>query len=304
MWLSGAASDALSELMGDDDGCCGGDPNDGGVGGCGKCLLVQNDNSLHPDWTAVVMKKNRCPPHSNGCGAGEPHFDIAAPGFDNLDYSTNNVCGRRPGTGFDNKEQSAALGSWWQHGCANTAECIHLCDQLPTRFIRGCQLFASWGWKRGDPTNVKYKAVTCPQRFVEHIGAQFGPNGAVDGPMPPTPAPTPAPTPTEPTCELEINAKTCVSQGGSFECKSCADDITGEFCCSCQGGDVSSTTEVSSTTPASTLAITTTSTSTSTGLCKSWCASNTKSWEKKCTWSKCAGCPSCFTRRLRGTILI
>jgi len=172
------------------------DPNDGGVGGCGKCLLVQNDNSLHPEWTAVVMKKNRCPPHSNGCGAGEPHFDIAAPGFDNLAYSQSNVCGQRPGTGFNSKEQSAVFGSWYQQ-CPNTAECIHLCDQLPTRFIRGCKLFASWGWKRGDPTNVKYKVVTCPERFVEHIRAQFGPGGATggDGPTPPTQAPTPAPTP-------------------------------------------------------------------------------------------------------------
>ena len=61
MWLTGAASDALSKLMGDDDGCCGGDPNDGGVGGCGKCVLVQNPLSLHPDWTVVVMKKTDAP---------------------------------------------------------------------------------------------------------------------------------------------------------------------------------------------------------------------------------------------------
>jgi len=237
MWLSGAASDALSELMGDDDGCCGGDPNDGGVGGCGKCLLVQNENSLHPEWTAVVMKKNRCPPHSNGCGAGEPHLDIAVPGFDNLDYSTANVCGLRPGTGFNSKAQSATLGSWWQHGCTNIAGCIHLCDQLPARFIRGCKLFASWGWNRGDPTNVKYKAVTCPERLVEHMGAQFGPNGAEGGGAP-TPAPTLAPTP--------------------------------------------------SPTP---------------GLCKPWCATNTKSWSKKCLWEKCSGCPDCTNgaRRLRGS---
>ena len=46
MWLTGAASDALSDLMGDDDGCCGADANDGGVGGCGKCLLVQNLESV------------------------------------------------------------------------------------------------------------------------------------------------------------------------------------------------------------------------------------------------------------------
>merc|ERR1711870_170863 len=97
----------------------------------------------------------------------------------------------------------------------------------------------------------------------------------------PTPAPTPMPTLTatttssEPTCELERNAKTCMSQGGSFECESCANDITGELCCSCQS------VEVSATTPASTLA--TTTTFTSGGLCKPWCASNPKSWDKKCS---------------------
>jgi len=177
MWLTGAASDALSQLMGDDDGCCGGDPNDGGVGGCGKCLLVQNPQSMHPDWTAVVMKKNRCPPHSYGCDSGKPHFDVAAPGFDNLQYSTANVCGGRPGTGFDSKDQSATLGSWYKQ-CADTAQCAHLCNKLPDAFRKGCRLFASWGWKRGDPSSVKYTAVPCPAEFRKRIGAQFGASGA------------------------------------------------------------------------------------------------------------------------------
>lgn len=319
MWLSGAASDALSELMGDDDGCCGGDPNDGGVGGCGKCLLVQNDNSLHPDWTAVVMKKNRCPPHSHGCGAGEPHFDIAAPGFDNLAYSTANVCGQRPGTGFDSKEQSAALGSWWQHGCANTAGCIHLCDQLPAQFIRGCRLFASWGWKRGDPTGVKYKAVACPQRFVQHIGAQFGPDGAVGGDTPPTPAPTPSPTPAPtpsptpaptpgPTCELDESVRTCAAQGGTFECQRCtaAGDFAGEPCCECHGGEEPETTTETTLTATTTTATATTLTTSSRAAepCKAWCASHTTDWGRKCRWRNCRGCAPCSARRLRGSEIV
>jgi len=198
MWLTGAASDALSALMGNDDGCCGGDPNDGGVGGCGKCALVQNPDSLHPEWTAVVMKKNRCPPWSNGCGAGEPHFDVAAPGFDNLQWSTANVCGVRSGTGFESQQQSAAVGSWWTE-CGNTADCRHLCDQLPEQYQRGCRLFASWGWKRGDPSRVKFRAVPCPPEFVKHVGSQFGAGGPVAGSpapaTPPTPVPSAAPTP-------------------------------------------------------------------------------------------------------------
>ena len=28
-------------------------------------------------------------------------------------------------------------------------------------------------------------------------------------------------------------------------------------------------------------------------VCKSWCKDNTKPWEKKCTWIKCAGCDPC-----------
>eukprot|EP00931_Biecheleriopsis_adriatica_P111593 TRINITY_DN85_c0_g1_i1.p1 TRINITY_DN85_c0_g1~~TRINITY_DN85_c0_g1_i1.p1 ORF type:complete len:352 (-),score=41.81 TRINITY_DN85_c0_g1_i1:32-1087(-) len=173
MWLTGAASDALSALMGPDDGCCG--AMDDGAGGCGKCLLVENPDSVHPEWTAVVMKKSRCPPESAGCGANEPHFDIAVPGFDNLQYSTANICGQ-PGTGFDNQSQSESVGNWWTE-CSNTAACSHLCDKLPDHFQAGCKLFASWGWKRGNPSSVKFNAVPCPSAFAEHVSKQFGPAG-------------------------------------------------------------------------------------------------------------------------------
>jgi len=180
MWLTGAASDALSAIMGADDGCCGADTSGAGVGGCGKCALVQNPDSLHPDWTAVVMKKNRCPPEANGCGAGEPHFDVAAPGFDNLQWSLSNVCGIRAGTGFESQRQSEAVGSWW-NSCGNTADCAYKCDQLPAQFQKGCKLFASWGWKTGNPGSVRFKFVPCPQEFVKHVGAQFGPSGPLTG---------------------------------------------------------------------------------------------------------------------------
>jgi len=175
MLLTGAASDALSALMGPDDGCCGADYNDGGIGGCGKCVLIQNPDSLNPEWTAVIMKKNRCPPASFGCDANKPHFDVAVPGFDNLLWSLANICGR-PGTGFDNQAQSEALGSWYTQ-CSNTADCSYLCDELPETFRAGCKLFASWGWKGGDPKSVKFKAVPCPPAFVEHVSKQFDRSG-------------------------------------------------------------------------------------------------------------------------------
>jgi len=39
------------------------------------------------------------------------------------------------------------------------------------------------------------------------------------------------------------------------------------------------------------------------GQCLSWCASNTQPWSKKCTWNKCNGCSPCTdgVRRLRGS---
>lgn len=61
--MTGAASDTLSQMMGADDGCCGTEAS----GACGKCLLVTNPTAVNSGWSAVVMKKNRCPPWSHGC---------------------------------------------------------------------------------------------------------------------------------------------------------------------------------------------------------------------------------------------
>jgi len=112
---------------------------------------------------------------------------------------------------------------------------------------------------------------------------------------PPTTTSTPAPsTSSEPTCQLDRNMRACVAQGGSFECERCNDN-TGEPCCSCDGAeDPETTTET----------ITTTTSSQPPKLCKSWCASNPKSWEKKCRWQKCAGCSPCSARRLRGSDIV
>lgn len=105
-----------------------------------------------------------------------PHLDIAAPGFDNLQYSTANVCGKKAGTGFESQAASEALGRWYEK-CQDTAECIDLCAELEPGMRKGCQLFARWGWKRGDPKNVKFAAVECPSAFVKHIGSLFGADG-------------------------------------------------------------------------------------------------------------------------------
>lgn len=128
-----------------------------------------------PGLDCCCYEEDRCPPWSNGCGPGQPHFDVAAPGFDNLQYSTANICGRA-GTGFQSKEQSATLGTWYNQ-CSDISQCAQLCDQLPSHFQHGCKLFAAWGWKRGDPDNVKYRIVDCPRAFVDHVKNQFGSQG-------------------------------------------------------------------------------------------------------------------------------
>lgn len=167
MWMVGAASDSLSADLGPDDGCCGHHQE----GGCGKCVLLYVDDAVHSDWTAVVMKKSQCPPNSYGCGV--PHFDLAVPGYDNLQYSTANTCGS-PHTTLS-KAQSSVCGTWYNHGSSTIQGCD--CSSLPAGEIRkGCELFTSWGWTRGDPT-LHWKPVACPAELKKHIHNAFNGDG-------------------------------------------------------------------------------------------------------------------------------
>jgi len=175
LWVVGAASDGLASLFGADDGCCG---KDNDSAGCGKCALIRVPSATNPDWTAVVMKKNRCPPWSNGCETGKVHFDVAAPGYDNLAYSTANVCGIKGKTGFATQSDSGILGDWY-NSYSNTAQAISLCASLPAELQKGCQLFSEWGWTRGDPI-AEYQIVQCPSAFKDYISDQFDANGVVD----------------------------------------------------------------------------------------------------------------------------
>ena len=45
IWMTGAANDRLTSILGSNDGCCGTDPSGGG--GCGKCILVQNPDAVN-----------------------------------------------------------------------------------------------------------------------------------------------------------------------------------------------------------------------------------------------------------------
>jgi len=174
IWMTGATSDAVSDILGPDANDCGTD--NGGGGGCGQCLMVKNYASNNKHWTVVIMRKNRCPPWSAGCGGGEFHMDFAVPGFDNLQYSTANICGN-PGTTLS-KDQSKICGG------TKPADCN--CAQIPThtdalrKMREGCELFKKWGWWSGTPT-LDWRPVPCPKKFVEQVklGAAFGPKGPV-----------------------------------------------------------------------------------------------------------------------------
>jgi len=174
LWMTGAASDALSALLGPDSDCCGTDT--AGGGGCGRCLLVRNPEARHADWTVVVMKKNRCPPHSHGCD--KIHLDMAAPAHDNLGYSTANVCGD-PGKvdTYISRVQSGLCGG----GGLGACDCSALPSSTPAqRMLReGCRLFREWGWTTGNP-KLHFQPVACPAGFVKHISSAFGAAGVQD----------------------------------------------------------------------------------------------------------------------------
>jgi len=178
LWVVGAASDTLAQMLGPDDGCCGSDLNSMG---CGKCALIRVPSATNSDWTALIMKKNRCPPNSNGCEAGNVHFDVAVPGYDNLQFSTANVCGQRDGTGFTSSQDSAVLGDWYNQGFQNTAQAASRCAELPSEFQKGCEIFSEWGWTSGDPM-AEYQVVECPSAFKAYVSDQFDASGVVDQP--------------------------------------------------------------------------------------------------------------------------
>mmetsp|Transcript_3600 Transcript_3600/g.10988 ORF Transcript_3600/g.10988 Transcript_3600/m.10988 type:complete len:210 (-) Transcript_3600:78-707(-) len=123
------------------------------------------------------MKKNRCPPWTNGCGGDEFHMDFAVPGFDNLQYSTANICGNAHTT--LSKDQSAVCGTVQAPTHCN---CAGIPAHTPglKRMRDGCELFKSWGWHTGTPT-LDWRPVPCPHNFVEQvkIGAAFGAQGPI-----------------------------------------------------------------------------------------------------------------------------
>lgn len=179
--------------LGDDDPCCGSDDDLG----CGKCVLISNPSSIHPEWTVLAMKKNTI-----GGGIIRPHVDINVPGYDDLEYSLANICGEQE-TGLT-KDESSKLGKWYQSFPTTKEAGKALCGKLPEGYRKGCELFSAWGWTGGKTDSANYKIIDCPPRFKEHIGGLFDKDGVVGRPpssaqtesptSPPTSPPTSSPT--------------------------------------------------------------------------------------------------------------
>lgn len=124
--------------------------------GCGRCWKVTGTANI-PGYdtsttTTVVLKGvNLCPADSNSywCGNGKVHFDIAAPGFDVLQYSASNTCqDREPAeiNGF------TACEGWPGQIC----DCGKFNDPV---LKAGCENFISLMW---DNAQVAYEEVSCP----------------------------------------------------------------------------------------------------------------------------------------------
>ncbi len=204
LWMTGAASAQLAELLGSDNACCGRDVNDAvsgvGAGGCGKCILVKNPSALSPQTTAIVMKKNFCPAGANSsCDLPKVHMDLTVPGFGFLSASASNICGAS-GT-IITQAESSTCGDWFtrasnvRDGC----DCSTLQDTTPAGALlrSGCELFRAWGWTSGNPA-LEYQVVECPTQYVNLIQAAFIATGPAtisslpsSGPLASLPSPIP-----------------------------------------------------------------------------------------------------------------
>jgi len=174
LWMTGAVSDTLSSLLGPDANNCGSD--NGGGGGCGRCLLIRNPGAANKDWTAVVMKKKRCNPWYPACGDGHFHLDLAVPGFDRPESGASNVCGTG-GTTLS-KQQSSLCGGGPPYRC-NCSE-LPMRSSAQQRMKAGCEIFRAWGWRSGNPM-LQWHSVPCPWNFLKQVqlGSAFGPQGPI-----------------------------------------------------------------------------------------------------------------------------
>jgi len=171
---------------------------------CGKCWKVTGKSNApgyeDVETTLVLKGVNYCPPGNIFCANDNPHFDIAAPGFDVTEFSLSNTCAEREA---DEVDGFAACGRWLidSNNPDENCDCSLFIDPV---LRAGCDNFLSLMW---DNSPVQYEEVGCPTELSrlncwEDNGDKY-PVGipefcANNDPDAPTPAPTDAPkvTPT------------------------------------------------------------------------------------------------------------
>merc|ERR1719491_944617 len=126
--------------------------------GCGKCWKVTGTSNapghIGTETTLVLKGVNFCPPGNTLC-YNNPHFDIAAPGFDVTEYSFSNSCSERE---EDEEEGFASCGRWMIDSQNPDENCD--CSLFKSEVLRvGCDNFLSLWW---DNSPVLYDEVECP----------------------------------------------------------------------------------------------------------------------------------------------
>ena len=165
---------------------------------CGKCWKVTGTGNVpgRSDTTTLVLRAaNYCPPVALGCEIGKAHFDIAAPGFDVLQYSLSNDCNKLE----PNENAGFESCGYWRISSDDPNDFCE-CDLFTDPILRaGCENFLSLGW---DNPLVAYEEVICPDEMVtpcwEDNGNGYPPfTSTPDTCLSPSPvdsSPTPSPS--------------------------------------------------------------------------------------------------------------
>lgn len=174
IWITGIFSDSLSKWLGNDNNCCGREPSS--KGGCGKCILVTNPNSINKDYKVLVLKKGRCYPETKECEDNKLHIKLLVPGYGN--FNNINNCNNK--NSLLSKFQASVCGNWYKkhNNTINGCNCDFIPNKFPT-LREGCKLFSKWGWRTNNP-KLTYKKVECPIEFMKIIGNSFGIFGPQD----------------------------------------------------------------------------------------------------------------------------
>jgi len=151
----------------------GGDWMAPGCSQCWKVVGTSNADGFEGVTTTLVLKgTNFCPDDNPLCAAG-PHFDIAAPGFDVIQFSLAHEC---PYLFPD--EDFTACSTWLISSSDPAANCD--CSKLSNPILRaGCENFFSLKW---DNPVVEYTSVACPQELSRLLCGYPYPDESVNMP--------------------------------------------------------------------------------------------------------------------------